>query len=275
VNELVSVVIPSYEQGTFLRENLESIREQNYKNIEVIIMDGGSEDETKKVVKQYNNIVTIFQSEEDRGQSHALNKAIREANGSIIIWQNSDDKFINTMAIEEAVNELHDSDIDIVYGNTVIIDAFSSLINVYYGICPSKSFFINRRMFLSNQSAFIKRSVFDKVGLIDEGLHYAMDVDFFLRCLNKGMKFRYVPSFWGAYRIHANSKYGSNSRSNWEPEMEVVYQRYGFKKSRLGMICALAEWFVHIIRFKQYPYFLKKYLFKSWFNSQVPTNFYY
>ena len=90
---LVTIVTPSYNQGNFIRATIESVLSQNYPHVQYIIMDGGSTDETASVVKDYASRLT-FISEKDRGQSHAINKGFRMAQGSILAWLNSDDLYL-------------------------------------------------------------------------------------------------------------------------------------------------------------------------------------
>src|SRR5450755_863659 len=90
---LVTIETPSYNQGCFIRATIESVLSQDYPQVEYIIMDGGSTDETASVVKDYASRLT-FISEKDRGQSHAINKGFRMAQGSILGWLNSDDLYL-------------------------------------------------------------------------------------------------------------------------------------------------------------------------------------
>src|SRR6266481_1933988 len=92
-NPLFSVVTPSYNQGRFIRATIESVLSQDYPNLEYIIMDGGSTDETASIAKDYASRLT-FISEKDRGQSHAINKGFRMARGSFLAWLNSDDLYL-------------------------------------------------------------------------------------------------------------------------------------------------------------------------------------
>src|SRR4051794_8626300 len=98
---VVTVVTPSYNQGSFIRATIESVLRQDYPHIEYIVMDGGSTDETASVVKDYASRLK-FISERDRGQSHAINKGFRTAKGDILAWLNSDDLFLPG-AVEAAV----------------------------------------------------------------------------------------------------------------------------------------------------------------------------
>src|ERR1700755_3416890 len=93
MQELVTIVTPSYNQGHFIRATIESVLSQNYSNVEYIIMDGGSTDQTASVVKDYASRLK-FISEKDRGQSHAINKGFQMARGNVLAWLNSDDLYL-------------------------------------------------------------------------------------------------------------------------------------------------------------------------------------
>ncbi|MBI5118031.1 glycosyltransferase [Candidatus Poribacteria bacterium] len=259
----ISVVIPSFNQGDFIGETLESIRRQRYAAIEVIVMDGGSTDDTSSVVGSFGDMVTIYVSEPDKGQSHAINKAIRLARGSIIAWQNSDDVFVDQNAFQQAEEAIRSGNADIVYGDTAIIDGRSRVIRMRYGMPPSLPFFINYRMFIANQSAFMSRTVVEKIGCFDESLHYAMDVEFYLRCLSKGIRFKYVPSLWGAYRIHDKAKFGSDLGLKWASEMKLVYEHYGVRKTRRQKLVGLAEILVSSIRYRRLSYYFQRYVLRA------------
>ena len=87
----ISVVTPSYNQGQFIEQTIRSVLLQGYPNLEFIIIDGGSDDNTLEIIRKYENWLTYWVSEPDRGQSHAINKGIRRATGEILLWLNSDD----------------------------------------------------------------------------------------------------------------------------------------------------------------------------------------
>src|ERR1044072_3241688 len=118
---LITVVTPSYNQGRFIRATIESVLSQDYPNIEYIVMDGGSSDETAAVARYYAGRLT-FISEKDRGQSHAINKGFRMARGSVLAWLNSDDLFLPG-AVRAAVDALiADPSAGAVYGEGWLID---------------------------------------------------------------------------------------------------------------------------------------------------------
>src|SRR4030067_2568795 len=90
----ISIVIPSYNQAQFLEKTILSILNQNYPNLEVIIIDGGSKDESIGIIKRYERYLAFWVSEQDNGQAHAINKGFKIASGDIVAWQNSDDIYL-------------------------------------------------------------------------------------------------------------------------------------------------------------------------------------
>src|SRR5207253_836839 len=118
---LVSIITPSYNQGRFIRATIESVLGQDYPNIEYIIMDGGSKDETASIAREYSRRLT-FISERDRGQSDAINKGFRMARGEIVSWLNSDD-IILPGAVRSAVEAFERvPSAGAVYGDGYLID---------------------------------------------------------------------------------------------------------------------------------------------------------
>ncbi|MEI9912662.1 MAG: glycosyltransferase family 2 protein [Bacteroidota bacterium] len=90
----ITIITPSFNQGRFIEETILSVIEQGYPNLEYIIMDGGSKDETVEVIKKYNSRISYWVSEKDNGQSDAINKGLHKATGDIINWINSDDQLV-------------------------------------------------------------------------------------------------------------------------------------------------------------------------------------
>ena len=263
MGELISVLIPSFNQAKYIGETLESIRQQEYSPVECIVMDGGSTDDTAAVVGSFGDLVTVFRSEPDEGQSHALNKAIRAARGSILAWQNSDDLFLGRDTFAQAAAILGRGECDVAYGDTLVVDERSHPTYVRYGLPPRLDLFVNHRMFIANQSAFMRREVIERIGPVNTSLHYAMDVDFYLRMVLQDLRFRYVPRLWGAYRIHSGTKYGSDQRSRFAVELETVLAQHGVRRSVGGWMQGLAHMGAHAVRHGHLLYYLHKYVLRD------------
>lgn len=231
---LVSIVTPSYNQGRYIEETILSIKNQDYPNIEHVIVDGGSTDNTLEILKKYEDTYTMrWISEPDKGQADAINKGFKLSAGEILGWQNADDTY-NPGAISKAVAFfLKHPGIDLVFGNYCLIDDKNNTLQEFR-LRP-----FNRKEYLycfpniSNPSAFWKRELFFASSMLDIRLKYAMDFDFFMRASEHG-KFRYVKYCFGNGRIQPSSKTSSRfifpERDRaWEQENAVIRQRYGVK----------------------------------------------
>jgi glycosyltransferase involved in cell wall biosynthesis len=175
---LVSVVTPSYNALPFLRETIESVRNQDYPWIEHIVVDGNSEDGTQEVLRAYPDLIWI--SEADKGQSDALNKGFRRASGEIIGWLNADDNY-QSGAVSVAVEYLvRHPDADLVHSDLLVIDEHSQPL----GISKSRSFELIAHLFenhIKQPTVFMRRSVVEALGGVDKNLHYVMDRELWLR----------------------------------------------------------------------------------------------
>jgi glycosyltransferase involved in cell wall biosynthesis len=203
---LVSVVTPSLNQGTYIREAIESVLSQKYPRIEYIIMDGGSTDRTLEILDSYGERV-IWVSEPDHGQSQAINKGWQLARGEILTWLNADDLLLHD-AIENAVLAFQSSSDDLagVYGDCDYIDEKGQ----YLGAYPSQPFDYDRLVrltedFIPQPGAFIRREWVKKVGMLDEKLHFVMDYDLWLR-LGMRARLEYLPIKMSYARLHGNAK---------------------------------------------------------------------
>lgn len=206
----ISILIPSFNQAGFLKRNLEIMRTQVDEYTEVLIADGGSSDESCDVIKQFDSMITWWVSEKDGGQSHALNKALKEATGEWIGWQNSDDCYTDgalaQFRAQLAADKGRNTEADVYYSHANIIDEDDRLIfKKFY--CP---FNIDELKFLgyncTNQAMFIRRSVLEKVGGWDGSYHFAMDADLWFRLHAGGARFKLVNTVWGAFRVQSESK---------------------------------------------------------------------
>ncbi|MBF2083862.1 MAG: glycosyltransferase [Thermoleptolyngbya sp. C42_A2020_037] len=177
----ISIVTPSYQQGQFIEETIRTVLLQGYPNLEYIIMDGGSQDETVEIIRRYERFLTSWVSERDRGQSDAINKGWSASTGDILYWLNSDDLLLpGTLAkVAEAFNR--EEGTQIVSGVCSVTD--SKLVE--YRIKPPRDFdieyFLMGELGPGQPAVFISRAVFEKVGPVDESLHYTMDREYWTR----------------------------------------------------------------------------------------------
>ncbi len=201
---LVSIITPSFNKGPYIEETILSVRNQTYKNIEHIVIDGGSTDETIAFLEQYNNDLEWI-SEPDNGQSDAINKGWRRAKGDIIAYLNADDTYLPD-AVEAAVNFFEKNpDVFMVYGDGITSDEQGNdPLAFHCGEFVMKDLVFCRDN-IFQPSVFLRKEIFDTVGDIDIKLHLAMDLDYWLRI---GLAYRigYLPRPLSIAKIYRDAK---------------------------------------------------------------------
>ena len=222
----VTIVTPSYNQAEFIEETIRSVLLQNYPEIEYIVIDGGSTDGSVDIIRKYEPWLAYWASEPDRGQSHAINKGWRRSNGDVVAWLNSDDIY-DASAIHKVVEFFQSNDdVDMVYGDCLVIDEKGRL----EGSSPSMEFSLEalvcNKWFISQPATFIRRSVFDAVGMINENLNLVMDWEFWLRIALKEFKISYFLEGPASYCTYKNAKTSSLSVKSGEEKIQVLNNIY-------------------------------------------------
>jgi glycosyltransferase involved in cell wall biosynthesis len=224
----ISIVTPSYNQGKFLEETILSVINQNYSNLEYLIIDGGSNDNSVEIIRKYEKHLAYWVSEKDNGQSDAINKGFRKVTGEIICWLNSDDILIDG-ALHNVVNCFRDNkELDLVNGNLLLIDENSKILSGHF-ILKQKNWYAKRGIYyVSQPSMFWKRRVFDTVGLLREDFHASMDREFLIRIFKNNFKIGHLEKILAAFRMHSTSK----SSAGWENrdylrDLKVLRNLYG------------------------------------------------
>jgi glycosyltransferase involved in cell wall biosynthesis len=203
----ISVVTPSFNQGQFIEETIRSILLQGYPNMEYIIIDGGSTDETIHIIRKYEKWLGYWVSEPDRGQSHAINKGWEMANGDLISWLNSDDYLMPEWARDSVLALVNDSGAELVCTDNLIVDSQSQPLSVFKGTNPILEIVVIYWLGPFPQQGFLmRRRVLSQFGFLDEQLHYTMDFDYWVRLLMKGVKVKYIPKALATLREHPASK---------------------------------------------------------------------
>jgi len=233
----ISIVTPSYNQGIFLEETLRSVLLQNYPNLELIVIDGGSKDESVSIIQKYASWISYWISEKDKGQSDAINKGFQRATGEIITWINSDD-LLTQGALQKVAEHFLDlpGDAGLIHGGMILFKEKTELETRFTYLKPSRESYLSGIVF-SQPAAFFKKKYLDHVGYLREELHYGMDYDLFMR-LSLVSNFYSVSDVFALYRVHSQSKSVAQTNQfiddwkkafvnlcknlNWKKELELM-----------------------------------------------------
>jgi len=202
----ISIVVPSYNQGHFLEETILSVIEQKYPNLEIIIVDGGSKDNSVEIIKKYEHHLTWWVSEKDKGQSDAINKGFSRATGDIVTWLCSDDLYTEgaLKRVAELFSQLPD-DVGVVYGGATLFGKNFVTRDSYGYENAGVERYIAGQAF-PQPSSFIKRKYLLEAGnWVREDLHLGMDYDLFAR-LGGICNFHSATEIFSRYRLHDASK---------------------------------------------------------------------
>lgn len=202
----ISIVSPSMNQAAFLERTIRSVLNQDYPNLEYIVVDGGSRDGSVEIIRRYEREISSWSSARDAGQSDGINKGFLRSTGDILAWLNSDDTYLpGTLKRVAALFVAHPT-IDVFYGDAYVVDEKDSIIREMKEVRFSKGALKAWQMNLVQPSTFWRRELFFRAGMLRPMFHYAMDVDLWFRFLNAGARFAHVPEFFSNFRLHQTSK---------------------------------------------------------------------
>jgi len=221
---LVSIVTPSYNQGQYIEETIQSVSTQDYPNLEYLVVDGRSTDETLEILKRYENRL-VWLSEKDQGQADAINKGFRMARGEILGWLNSDDTYLPG-TIRKVVHYFQTHpDVGMVYGEGYHSDMESKIIERYYTE-PFDFQRLSEICFICQPTAFFRAEVFREIGPLDISLRYCLDYDYWMRIARR-FRIGYLNEYLANSRLHTETKTRSQRLAVHEEVLRVVKRHYG------------------------------------------------
>lgn len=203
---LFSIVIANYNYGKYLSNAINSVLNQTCKDYELIIVDGGSTDNSLNIIKLYEKDLAWWVSEPDRGQSDAFNKGFSRAKGDFFLWLNSDD-LLTPKALEHAKDSIEKNpSVKWFFGNTLYIDNNDHVCHVSRGCNFSNCLCRYGYIIPSGPTTFFHRSVFEKFGPFEVEYHYTMDGDLWRKFVNGGVNYKMINYFCWVFRLHEESK---------------------------------------------------------------------
>jgi glycosyltransferase involved in cell wall biosynthesis len=234
----ISIVTPSFNQGRFIGEAIESVRSQGYEDVEHLILDGGSTDETVALLQSLNGDDDSrrirWESGPDGGQSDALNRGFHAATGDIIGWLNSDDRYRADCFAHVARAFEDNPDADIIYGDYTFMDEDGTLLRIRREIEFSPFILLYHRvLYIATTATFFRRRIFEEGNWLNQDLHYAMDYEFFLRLAAAGYRIQHIPQVLADFRLHPQSKTCSMERVQLHEKRDIMRQ-YSRVTERVG-----------------------------------------
>lgn len=220
----ITVITPSYNQGGYIEDTILSVIGQGYPNLEYIIIDGGSTDDTINVLKKYENHITRWISEKDNGQGSAINKGFTLATGDILCWLNSDDMYLPG-TLKYISERLDISKPEILIGNCIHIKEGTGIAVGSDVVADHFRHDILWCDYVLQPSSFWTRKIWQATGTLNEDLYYAFDWDWFIRAKIEKANFKVAERQLSVYRIHGahKSSFGGEARAK---ELGSIYKKY-------------------------------------------------
>jgi glycosyltransferase involved in cell wall biosynthesis len=221
----ISILTPSFNQGQFLERTIISVLEQQYPQLEYIIQDGASTDNTKDILSRYQPYCHYIASQSDTGQAQAINRGFRQASGKIMAWLNADDVLLPGALVSVAHFFQAHPEADVVYGHRIIINAQDQEIGRWI-LPPHDDKVLRWADWIPQETLFWRRRIWEKAGgYVDESFQFALDWELLLRFRAAGAQFVRLPRFLAAFRVHPQQKTSRDLEGPGRQEMAQLRAR--------------------------------------------------
>ena len=232
----ISIITPSYNQGSFIEWTVRSVLLQRYPNLEYIVMDGGSKDQTCEVLDRYSDWFAHYVSEKDKGQADAIARGFEKSTGEIMAYLNSDDMLAPGTLQFVARYFAEHPEVDAIYSHRCTVDEANKVI-WYWILGRHSNWYMSRWDLIPQETCFWRRRLFDRTGNIDPAFRFAMDYDLFVRFMQKGKMVR-LNRFLGVFRKHTEAKTSQLLETIGAQEIAQVWDRYGLKRRKTDNLLA-------------------------------------
>jgi glycosyltransferase involved in cell wall biosynthesis len=252
----ISIVTPSFNQGQFLEEAIRSILLQNYPNLEYIIIDGGSSDESVGIIKKYEPWISYWVSEKDNGQAHAINKGLERCTGDIFNWINSDD-YLTEGALKIIAEKI--SDFDVLAGSVInFTDANKNLVHSA-NLSVKKMMRGDTSVIYQQPGTWLYLDKLRHVGCLNESLHFCFDWLLVINYLNRFPNVKYTTEALANFRLHNQSKTIGNGldfrMERLQISLNLMYRKDLFEKYFYESIVCIHKylWIEEVDRIRSIP----------------------
>ena len=263
----ISIVTPSFNQAGFLEKAVLSVLNQNYPNLEFIVVDGGSSDSSPQILEKYRKYFSYWVSEKDDGQADALRKGFSRATGDILAWLNSDDFYLPGI-FHHVADRFRGRQTDVIYGEEYYCDQEDRIL----GIRPQLPFparigpalFVFGGFWINQPTAFWTRDLYDRVGGVNKDFRFAMDNDLLIRFALSGARFTHTKRYVVGFRTHEHSKTSTIQDVGIE-ETRLLAERYGNQIPRLLRNAFLTRNLGRCYQLRHLVYGNPRYIFVKYF----------
>jgi glycosyltransferase involved in cell wall biosynthesis len=259
----ITIIMPTLNQGKFIEESIQSVINQNYSKKEFIIIDGGSKDDTLRIIDKYINKIDYYISEKDHGVYEAINKGILAATGDYIGLMAADDMYEKDALKAVGVFISNNPGVDLVYGIASTITKEGKFKSYFGDFIFDKKFYFKYTPTIPAQAAFFRRKALAYLGLMDTSLKYGGDTDLWKRFAINDYNIKAIPVHIGNWRVYNETLTYSND-NRWKRTWETIKVEHRYTGTYFGHMSRMAiyKYFYSIIREKKWArriyFFFKK-----------------